>query len=313
MKRFNVNRLLRIFGTIVAIGLLLYLLGQQGWNEILESVRRIPRQQLIFGAILMLASRLAVATRWHILLRSVEVPISVRESVKITFAGLFASNFLPTTIGGDVVRLAMASSMGLDRVTSAASLVVDRLVGMLGMASAAPLGLTPIIGNALMNLDEFANVSSSLSVISLSNRLLRKTRRVFQRLFEASALWVKSPKGLLISFFITWIHMLCIFGTNWLMLIGQGETVPFWLAGGLWSFTYFVTLLPISINGLGVQELSMTFIFSNWGGVSVQGAATAALLVRTLQMLASVPGTVYLPDVMTGIRRTGLERQRPSD
>lgn len=307
MKRFNVNRILRIVGTIVAIGLLLYLLGQQGWDEILDSIQEIPRRQFLFGAGLMVVSRLAVAIRWHTLLRSAGVPISVKQSVKITFVGLFASNFLPTTIGGDVVRLAMVSNMGLDRVISAASLVVDRLVGMMGMASAAPLGLTSIIGSTLANLSKFPHISFGLGMFSLSNKLLRRTRRIFQQLFEASALWVKAPRSLFYSFFITWIHMLCIFGTNWLMLIGQGETISFWLAGGLWSFTYFLTLLPISINGLGVQELSMTFIFSNWGGVTVQGAATAALLVRTLQMLASTPGTVYLPDVMTGIRRTDLE------
>lgn len=306
MKRFNLNRILRFVGTFVAIGLLLYLLGQQGWEEILDSIQGIPRRQFLIGAGLMVVSRLAVAIRWHTLLRSAGIPISIRQSVKITFAGLFASNFLPTTIGGDVVRLAMASNMGLDRVISAASLVVDRLVGMIGMATAAPLGITPVISETLANLSKFSHISG-FGVFALSNKLLRRTQRVFQRLLEASALWVKAPKGLFFSFFITWIHMLCLFGTNWLMLIGQGETISFWLAGGLWSFTYFVTLLPISINGLGVQELSMTFIFSNWGGVSVHGAATAALLVRTLQMLASTPGTVYLPDVMTGIRRTELE------
>jgi hypothetical protein len=111
---------------------------------------------------------------------------------------------------------------------------------------------------------------------------------------------MRSPRGLLLAYAWTWAHQLSLFGVVWLMLGGLGETAPFWLVGGLWSFTYFVTLLPISINGLGLQELSMTAIFSGLGGVSVTAAATAAFLVRTIQMLASLPGALFLPDILSG-------------
>ena len=67
--------------------------------------------------------------------------ITLRQSTHLTFAMLFASNFLPTTIGGDVVRLAGALRLGFDQAISVASLVVDRLVGMTGMAMALLLGL----------------------------------------------------------------------------------------------------------------------------------------------------------------------------
>ncbi len=71
--------------------------------------------------------------------------ISFRQSLRITFAGLFASNFLPTTIGGDVVRLAGAIQYELDAATSTASLVVDRLVGMAGMAMMVPFSLPSLM------------------------------------------------------------------------------------------------------------------------------------------------------------------------
>jgi uncharacterized membrane protein YbhN (UPF0104 family) len=124
---------------------------------------------------------------------------------------------------------------------------------------------------------------------------------------EALGLWVRSPKGLLLAYAWTWMHQLALFGVVWLMLRGLGEPAPFWLVGGLWSFTYFVTLLPVSINGLGLQELSMTAIFSSLGGVSVAGAATASLLVRTIQMLASLPGALFLPDIAGGRLKDGGE------
>ncbi|MBW6474542.1 MAG: hypothetical protein K0B14_15555 [Anaerolineaceae bacterium] len=54
---------------------------------------------------------------------------------------------MPTTIGGDVVRLAGAMRLGIGGSLAAASLMVDRLIGMAGMAMAAPLGLVPVLTN----------------------------------------------------------------------------------------------------------------------------------------------------------------------
>jgi uncharacterized membrane protein YbhN (UPF0104 family) len=81
-----------------------------------------------------------------------------------------------------------------------------------------------------------------------------------------------------------------------------GEPLPFWQIPGIWSFIYFVTLLPISINGYGVQELALTFFFSQVAEVSESSALAVAVLVRTIQMLASLPGAAFLPSIMTGDR-----------
>ena len=287
--------MLRGVGTLAAFGLLAYLLSQQGWGEVWGSVQRIAWWRFLVAAVLMAVSRLAVMARWHTLLRAAGVPVPLRQSARITFAGLFAANFLPTTVGGDVVRLALVLRLGYDKVVAAASLVVDRLVGMAGMGSAALLGAGTAIGAG----DPAGSGERVIAAASLIGaRWVDRVRHIVRRLSAASALWVRSPRGLLAAFGFTWVHQLCIFGVSWLMLGGMGEGISFWLVGGLWSFTYFVTLLPVSINGLGVQELSMTFIFSRFGGVSVAAAASAALLVRTLQMLASTPGAAFLPDIV---------------
>ncbi|HUF39904.1 MAG TPA: lysylphosphatidylglycerol synthase transmembrane domain-containing protein [Anaerolineales bacterium] len=292
MQKKHINRLLRTTGTIAAFGLLLYQLRRQGWSEILESVAAIPPWRFAAAIVLILVSRLVVAVRWHVLLQTAGQPIRLSDSLRITFSGLFASNFLPTTIGGDVVRLAMALRMGYDNVVATASLVVDRLVGVAGMATAAPLGLIPLFGG----------LSSGPVAAGAFGAFSSRVGNIRARLWEALHLWMRSPRGLLLAFAWTWAHQLALFGVVWLMLGGLGEPPPFWLVGGLWSLTYFVTLLPVSINGLGLQELSMTAIFTGLGGVSVGAAATAALLVRTLQTLASLPGALFLPDILSGGR-----------
>ena len=77
--------------------------------------------------------------------------------------------------------------------------------------------------------------------------------------------------------------------------------MSFWLIVGLWSISYFVTLIPISINGYGVQELSLTFLFSTVGGMSTTAGLTLAVLIRVFYMVASLPGAVYMPAILSAM------------
>jgi hypothetical protein len=52
----------------------------------------------------------------------------------------------------------------------------------------------------------------------------------------------------------------------------------FWLIAGLYSLSYLVTLIPISINGFGLQELSVTYLFLHVGSLSA--AWLARVLIR---------------------------------
>lgn len=299
-KRNRWQTTIRVVGTITAFALLVYLLSQQGWDEINSILRRIPPWRIVFAVVLMMVSRFAVITRWHVLLRTVDIRIPYAQSARITFAGLFASNFLPTTIGGDVVRIAMALQLGYDRAVCAASVVADRLLGMVGMATAIPFGITALLGT------DWTHISREAALTGFVSRAGKQVRDVVERLVQASLLWAKSPRGVLFAFGMTWIHQLSLFGIVWLLLTGMGETIPFWTTAGLWSFTYFVTLLPISIGGLGLQALSMTFIFTTVGGVTQESAAIAALMMRTLQALASIPGGFLIPRVLAELRRASI-------
>jgi uncharacterized membrane protein YbhN (UPF0104 family) len=285
---------LRWFGTLLAVGLLLYLLSQQGWHAIATALEQIAWWRFVLALALVVVSRLAVTGRWHVLMHSAGTGITPPQSLRLTFAMLFASNFLPTTIGGDVVRYAGAVRLGFDSAISLASLVVDRLVGMTGMAVALPLGIPAYA--------RYLNTSTTLGAVAIPwvRPLTDKIRRFLHELGPAVQIWLKKPRSLLGSLGFTWVHMLCTFGTVSVLLAGMGEQISFWTVMGLWSATYFITLLPISINGMGVQELAMTFFYSAIGGISPASGLTLALLMRLLQMVASLPGALFIPDIVAG-------------
>jgi hypothetical protein len=285
---------LRWFGTILTVGMLIYLLSKQGWGEIADAASHIAWWRFVLAIILVFISRLAVVLRWHVLMSSAGTGITFRQSIRLSFAMLFASNFLPTTIGGDVVRLAGAIRLGFDQAISVASLVVDGLVGMAGMAMALVFSLPGIIEQ-----DTVSHLQLSMVIPGIAP-LVNKLRRFFQELTLALRIWLGEPRSLLHALAYTWIHMLCTFSIVWLLLSGMDEEIPFWLVMGLWSATYFVTLLPVSINGMGVQELAMTYFYVAIGGISASSGLTLALLMRVLQIIASLPGAFFIPNIMAG-------------
>jgi glycosyltransferase 2 family protein len=295
---------LRAAGTIIALALLVYLLSQQGWAEIWNALSQISVWRLLLTFGLMMVSRLAVSARWYVLLRAADVKIRIDESTRITFAGLFASNFLPTTIGGDVIRLAGAIHFKFDTAICAASLVADRLVGMAGMAMFLPLGLPAFLQaggfkdfeRSWLHIPEAGLVAALEN--SRFNKIWARGKRLTVRLLKSLTIWVKKPYALLLSLLFSWVHMLCLFGILALLLNAMGDSASLWLVGGLYSLVYFISLLPISINGYGLQEISMTFIFTSVIGVSMSNALATALIFRTLMMIASLPGALFVPDMM---------------
>lgn len=289
---FNKNRqtVIRVLGSILALALLIVLLEEEGDGKLFSALRRVSIGYFLAAVVALSISRLFAAARWHILLKSAGVEIPFLRSIMLTFTGNFSSNFLPTTIGGDVARLAGAMQLGYDRAVCVASLVADRLIGLAGMSLALPLGLIPVLslGNG---------VSQSVAL----SALFQKGMDFAKRTFESFSIWLKKPLALSGSMLATFGNMVFIYLAVYLLLLGIDHHVSYWLVAGLYTLTYFVTLVPISINGLGVQELSMTFLLTQLGGLSPSESATVALLTRLLFIITSLPGAFFLPSILAAM------------
>jgi len=292
---------IRILGTLLALALLIYLIVEQGWQAVVDSLAQVSWPAFLGAFLLILLSRLATVGRWHVLLRSANVEIELRQSLRLVFAGLFSANFLPTTVGGDLVRFAGGVRLRLDTGVVAASLVMDRLVGMAGMATVLPFGLARFFSLPLAPWPSGKTLQQVALPASLARAAAwgqRQLGQLWQSLRRAVRLWISRPRQLLLAYLFTLGHMLTTFLTVWVIFQALGEPISFWWVAGLWSMGYFITLLPISINGLGVQEVALTYLFTNYGGVSLHSVLAMALLMRALPILASLPGAVFVPALL---------------
>ena len=296
---------LRYVGTALSLGLLFYLISQQGWQEIGESVRQVSIGRLALVAALAFLSRLAIAGRWTCLLLLSGVDVPLGRIMRITFAGLFASNFLPTSIGGDIVRLAGAVQLESQRGKYVSSIAVDRLVGLFANAMLLPVGVAQVLaGPGLAAIGGLKSWGMALPVLALaagnpsleggSNRI----RDGLRRALEIGRLWISSPRALLASFGFAWVNVMLRFSSMWLLFNALGAELGYWQIAGLWSFVYIISLFPVSINSWGLQEVSAGLVFSTVGGVATTTALTVALLMRTVETLASLPGVIALPGLM---------------
>ncbi len=302
LRRADRKLIVRVVGSVASLLLLVYLMSQQGWDAILVAIKRIPTANMVVVLCLLFVSRMAISARWYTLLRIADPTIPFREALRLTLVGLFAANFLPTTVGGDVVRAAGVVRISVNPVASTASIVVDRLVGLVGMFMILPVGLVQL-GSYLQGARGGAGLITPPVMLGLAGlhvptrwrTRLARLRDVLGQFVESFQLWLHRPMALVVALGFTWTHMLCLFGEIWALLKGMGEVQSMATIGGLWSLSYFVTLIPVSINGLGLRELSVTYIFSELAGIPIETALSLALILRTLDLLVSLPGAILIP------------------
>ena len=309
-KKLTGGTILRTFGSLLSVGLLVYLIARQGWREILDSFTKIPPYVLVIAFGLMVVSRLAISLRWYALVRSVNKNFSYLESLRLTLAGLFAANFLPTTVGGDVVRAAGVLSQSEHRMDAVTSIAADRLVGLFGMAMLVPFGLVETWDWFQERAGEVSRRGILVSISGLGFLRSEFIQRFIDRLkraFYSLAAWLRRPRALLIALGFTWVHQIALFTNVWLFLRGMDDPLSWWLIASLWSLSYFITLMPFSIGGLGIRELSITFIYQEIGGISVESALTLAVILRGLDILASIPGAFFLPTILATLRSEETE------
>ena len=286
----------RIAGTVLSLALLGYLI-YKNWKEFGTALTAIPLQNILLAFALLLVSRVCVTARWHFLLRGAKLEISFWQSLRLTLTGLFAANFLPSTVGGDLARLAGAVYLGMDAGLAAASLVVDRLVGMAGMTVMLPFGLAIIARPA-------AVLPSGIAAIPGLGWLWKKLSGFIRSAAQSSLYWIQHPASLGLGLLATFGHQTMTYLIIAVLASGAGQSIPFLTIGGLWSINYFVSLAPFAINGLGVQEVAIAYLYSHFGGLSLEAGLAVAVVWRILNVLASLPGAFFLPGILSKTGRT---------
>lgn len=298
--------------TIVSVAACLLLLGWINWDEFSDTVKEANGYWLFTVFLLLHMDRLFMAYKWRILLRTSGVSVSTMTTVKAYYIGSFWSFFLPS-VGGDVVRISwlIRKAKGQSSAIIASSAVIERLLGALALAIVASGSFilsTVYFGLRLPALSRiiflflvvsivaiaviFSRSAHAMSQKLLSRLTFEKVSHMLEKMMSATLAFKEKP-GLLITFIILSIleqafSIIAIFTMTKALSID----IPIvWVIIGV-PIILAVSKMPISVNGLGVQEGAYAFIFA-FAGLSLSKSVAMSVTDRVLTLLATLPGALW--------------------
>src|SRR5689334_23726030 len=87
---------------------------------------------------------LASVWRWHLLLDAQQIEVPSRTLLASYLVALFFNNFLPSNIGGDVIRIRDSARAAGSKTLAATVVLADRVIGLIGLVLVAALGATMV-------------------------------------------------------------------------------------------------------------------------------------------------------------------------
>lgn len=242
-----------------------------------------------------------------------------RAAIISTFAGFFWSTFLPGTVGGDVVKLARLKAAGIEIVKATGAIVFDRLLNTIGIA------IVFVLSSAALVFTD-AQVNQALLVATLLLLIAMVFVSMLARHFLARddlPDWVKSflspirqlfadPLLLLVACLLTACNIGSSLLAQWMLSNLLHLEISFAALSSIICLVTLATMLPISLNGLGVQEVSFVYLLTHTG-VGSDKAIAFSLLVRAIVLGTSViAGIVTILDRVFTVR-SGSEAESPSE
>jgi uncharacterized protein (TIRG00374 family) len=318
-----------IFLKVAITALLFYFIFRnidfKNFGTILKNARL---EILIAAFIVFWMGHFVCIFRWRMLMRPLMPVRSVMNLFRIYCIGLFFNLTFPTVVGGDVVKIYYVGKHSNSYSQSFAATFLDRDVGMLAMMiiACAAILIYPvsvpgvaveiiiwggfagfILGNVCLFTPRFRRAVSSLLLRCGFAKIAQKMERV-SSVFHIIG---KKKSVLLASLMISFLNQILYIASIWITSVGLGLNI---------GFSYFlifvpvitlVSMIPVSLNGMGLREYAFMSLFSAIG-VSPESCIALGLLSSIIIILSSLPGGViyiFFKNKVDESRLTALEEE----
>lgn len=281
-SRFPLRWVLRIVATIVALALIAWWLpADQLWS----AMTSVPAATWPLAIAVYLSAHLIGVVKWRYLVNAAGAGLPGRPAVHAYYWGLFGNLFLPSIVGGDVVRAGVA--MRHSRSTSGLLLgsLIDRVQDVIGLGVLAGIGalLAPraLDGASRRIFTVFVIVMVVATIAGLvllrffpARRVPFKVRRLLVRVREAVRATATRPQALLVAFLLGLVLQTSLIVLNWELGRRIGIDIPFHVWLFVWPLAKIAGLTPLTQGGIGVREAAQAALFVPFGVTAVQAVAT---------------------------------------
>lgn len=284
----------------ISVGLIVFLLSKLDIGRLAQQVATANGTLLMVSAGLA-AAQFGVATlRWMAVSDALGQHLPFRRSFAVTYIGQFFNQALPSSVGGDAVRVWLLWKDGLSPMIAVGSVMLDRLAAVLGLVltiivvypflpaiqeeGSLRLAVLAVLGVSVggltvaLSFERLSRLSSRLSSIGLLVRVSRGFKALFlspRHAIAAVGCGVAGQVNLSLSLFV----------------LAQALDIQIGLLPCLvlWPLVVLTTLVPLSIAGWGIREGAMIAILG-LAGIPADSAILLSLLVGIISTLVSLPG-----------------------
>lgn len=302
---------------------IIWLSREQRWESLKSNFAKINPGIFVLTLIIFTFSHIIVSFRWWLLLRTQSIFISFWAAVRLYFLGWFYNNFMPSSVGGDLIRAWYVTRHTEKKFKAVLSVFVDRAIGL-----ASTLVITVFFYTVFVagkgNKIEFERKKGLLSTVTEYRTVIfwfflgicivfcvlllhkrgrailyklwllfyKKTQEFFKKLMQAVVIYFSRPLVILGAFILTVGMQLMAITSFW--ILGKNMGIDLSVKYYYVSFTlmWVIGALPISIGGAGVMEVGLVYLFTQLSGIDPESALAIALCQRFIWMITSLPGAV---------------------
>lgn len=282
---------LKAMVSVVLVGWVLHgALSRDGIDALFERIRALDPTFVAVALTLHFVAVFSGVLRWRLLLRARGLALPLPFLARSYLIGRFVGAFTPSTVGLDVYRAVDVARATGARGASASVIMVEKLVGLLGLsvvtAALVLFGAGALLGPRAVNLAVAVFVGASLGLVALRHpsRLAALARPLPARLrarvdhvlasVAAQHLGLADVSRALGLGIVSHLATAAVFVATAAALRVDADVLPLLVVG---NAIIVATLLPISIGGVGVRE-SVAVVLLGSVGVSAADATLVALL-----------------------------------
>lgn len=292
IQKWIQSRTVRVVISVLILVALVYWVGIQA---MVDTLARAKLSHIIYltGAVLL-----------GILFGAIGVKMLLPPTVKIPFVQLveffsigFAAGFFTPGRLGEFSTVYFLKKHGLETKAAVGIMLLDRMITMVVLILVTSLAVLTLVPSSQV-IWAYLVISALIIVmisVALSQRVQKTLIQLAQKwfkqdltpLFDVFISNRKNPNGIFINIIMTLLRWVVFSGAFWFIFNENGILIQWWQVLGVNSLVTLISLVPISLSGIGVREAAAVILYQN---LNVPAALTtyAFLLALAINAVLSV-------------------------
>jgi hypothetical protein len=278
--RAALQALLHYGGSALVLFLLFrFLSGRKIW----QTLETLPAHLWIFVLTGYLATHCIGVTKWRLMVGVAGSGMKWTQAARCYFAGLLGSLFLPSLIGGDLVRAGMAMRIGRSKAGVLLGSLVDRSVDLVALGLLAGTGALLVPGSldpkdrriflALAGIGLVGIAMAAIAAFLPARRFSYRMRRRFVRVRIAARSITRRPGAVFTALILALSAQIVFIVLNMALAEACGLHLAFRIWLFAWPLAKLSAAIPITQGGIGVREAALAALLLPFGAPAVLSVA----------------------------------------